>query len=58
MAAFPLAGKASDGYTVNDTENAESELPLFDIDVIAQATNNFSDTNRLGEGGFGPVYKV
>ncbi|XP_056693396.1 G-type lectin S-receptor-like serine/threonine-protein kinase At4g27290 isoform X2 [Spinacia oleracea] len=54
---FRRKGKASDGYTVNDTENAESELPLFDIDVIAQATNNFSDTNRLGEGGFGPVYK-
>jgi len=22
------------------------------------ATNNFSDANKLGEGGFGPVYKV
>ncbi|KAH0986781.1 hypothetical protein GBA52_013958 [Prunus armeniaca] len=34
------------------------ELPLFDFDTIATATNNFSHTNKLGEGGFGQVYKV
>lgn len=34
------------------------ELPLFDLDTIACATNNFSVINKLGEGGFGTVYKV
>ncbi|KAL5976136.1 hypothetical protein ACLOJK_020466, partial [Asimina triloba] len=34
-----------------------SELPLFDLKIIAAATNNFSRENELGEGGFGPVYK-
>ena len=34
------------------------ELPLFDLATIASATNNFSSTYKLGEGGFGPVYKV
>ncbi|KAM6562825.1 hypothetical protein CsatB_022823 [Cannabis sativa] len=38
-------------------ENANSELPLFDLNTIATATNNFSISNKLGEGGFGPVYK-
>jgi len=33
-------------------------LPLFDLHVVAAATNNFSSENKLGEGGFGPVYKV
>ncbi|KAL5549049.1 hypothetical protein UlMin_004280 [Ulmus minor] len=33
------------------------ELPLFDLATIASATNNFSSTYKLGEGGFGPVYK-
>ncbi|XP_011030957.1 PREDICTED: G-type lectin S-receptor-like serine/threonine-protein kinase At4g27290 [Populus euphratica] len=33
------------------------DLPLFDLDIVACATNNFSADNKLGEGGFGPVYK-
>lgn len=36
----------------------EQELPLFDFDTIATATDNFSDDNKLGEGGFGCVYMV
>ncbi|XP_028055724.1 G-type lectin S-receptor-like serine/threonine-protein kinase SD1-29 isoform X1 [Camellia sinensis] len=34
-----------------------SELPMIDFDKITVATDNFSQTNKLGEGGFGPVYK-
>ncbi|KAJ0745908.1 putative protein kinase RLK-Pelle-DLSV family [Helianthus annuus] len=33
------------------------ELPLFDFSTLAIATNNFSDENKLGQGGFGCVYK-
>ncbi|THF96752.1 hypothetical protein TEA_029820 [Camellia sinensis var. sinensis] len=33
-----------------------SELPIIDFDKILAATDNFSTTNKLGEGGFGPVY--
>jgi hypothetical protein len=36
----------------------ELELPFFNMDELACATNNFSVSNKLGEGGFGPVYKV
>ncbi|RYR68380.1 hypothetical protein Ahy_A03g014877 isoform G [Arachis hypogaea] len=32
-------------------------LPNFDLSVLAKATDNFSSSNKLGEGGFGPVYK-
>ncbi|KAJ4726197.1 receptor kinase 3 [Melia azedarach] len=35
----------------------EMELPIFNWTTIANATDNFSDENKLGEGGFGPVYK-
>ncbi|CAL5411066.1 unnamed protein product [Camellia sinensis] len=35
-----------------------SELPIIDLDKILVATDNFSTTNKLGEGGFGPVYKL
>ena len=39
-------------------ESGGSDLPLFDLSVIAAATDNFSDDNKLGEGGFGSVFKV
>ncbi|TKY66677.1 Receptor serine/threonine-protein kinase SD1-8 [Spatholobus suberectus] len=32
------------------------DLPLLDLSIIMAATNNFSDVNKIGEGGFGPVY--
>ncbi|XP_057453087.1 G-type lectin S-receptor-like serine/threonine-protein kinase At4g27290 [Lotus japonicus] len=33
------------------------DLSTFDFSVLANATKNFSSGNKLGEGGFGPVYK-
>ena len=30
----------------------------FDFRTITVATENFSDANKLGQGGFGAVYKV
>ncbi|KAL5147539.1 G-type lectin S-receptor-like serine/threonine-protein kinase [Glycine soja] len=42
---------------INDSNEEELELPLFDFDTIAFATNDFSSDNKLGQGGFGPVYK-
>ncbi|RDY08933.1 G-type lectin S-receptor-like serine/threonine-protein kinase, partial [Mucuna pruriens] len=37
--------------------NEDQASPLFDIDTILAATNNFSIENKIGEGGFGPVYR-
>ncbi|MCI20623.1 serine/threonine protein kinase, partial [Trifolium medium] len=31
---------------------------IFDFSIIASATNHFSNRNKIGEGGFGPVYMV
>ncbi|CAL5335846.1 unnamed protein product [Camellia sinensis] len=39
------------------TKNEDIEVPLFDLATIASATDNFAINNKLGEGGFGPVYK-
>lgn len=33
-------------------------LDFFDMNTIQTATNNFSPSNKLGQGGFGSVYKV
>ncbi|XP_058072867.1 cysteine-rich receptor-like protein kinase 15 isoform X2 [Magnolia sinica] len=33
------------------------ELPMIDLPTIQAATNDFSEGKKLGQGGFGPVYK-
>ncbi|KAI3675447.1 hypothetical protein L1987_85037 [Smallanthus sonchifolius] len=42
----------------NRSDDENLELPLFGLSAILKATNNFSINNKLGEGGFGPVYKA
>jgi hypothetical protein len=47
----------------SDNESASNqiklkELPLFEFQVLATSTDSFSLRNKLGQGGFGPVYKV
>ncbi|XP_074333127.1 G-type lectin S-receptor-like serine/threonine-protein kinase At4g27290 isoform X4 [Apium graveolens] len=48
-------------YAKNVGENLnvdeDLELPLFDFKTLAKATNGFSTIFKLGEGGFGSVYK-
>ncbi|CAL5393087.1 unnamed protein product [Camellia sinensis] len=39
------------------SQKEDLELPLFDLAVITNSTSNFSINSKLGEGGFGPVYK-
>ena len=34
------------------------QLPLFNFEELATATNNFHLEEKLGQGGFGPVYRV
>ncbi|KAF5481157.1 hypothetical protein F2P56_001833 [Juglans regia] len=33
------------------------DVPFFDLESILAATDNFSNANKLGQGGFGPVYR-
>ncbi|PUZ65423.1 hypothetical protein GQ55_3G221700 [Panicum hallii var. hallii] len=47
---------ASDGH--GDEEEMRSSEPLmYDLSTLRAATDNFSEENKLGEGGFGPVYR-
>ncbi|KAA8525098.1 hypothetical protein F0562_007038 [Nyssa sinensis] len=52
---------ASDSFNnVNEIENGGREghdLKIFSFASIVAATNDFSNENKLGQGGFGPVYK-
>jgi len=39
-------------------EGRSSEFMIYDFSQVSEATANFSEENKLGQGGFGPVYKV
>ncbi|KAI3740198.1 hypothetical protein L2E82_30622 [Cichorium intybus] len=41
----------------NKDPKQDSDLPLFSLSKIIKATSNFSINNKLGQGGFGAVYK-
>ena len=42
----------------SDNQKQVQELPLFNFEMLVSATNNFHLSNKLGQGGFGPVYRV
>lgn len=45
----------TDSTYPEDTESIDS---LLDLSMLRAATDNFAESNKLGEGGFGAVYKV
>lgn len=60
---LPKANEHSDTYAMLQKFQAlnnldPQEFPFFPMESVRVATNDFSDSNKLGQGGFGPVYKV
>ncbi|XP_028105522.1 G-type lectin S-receptor-like serine/threonine-protein kinase SD1-1 [Camellia sinensis] len=50
-----IVGELSEAGDNSDEETLE--LPIFEMVTISRATDKFCDTNKIGEGGFGPIYK-
>lgn len=49
---------SSSGIDLEVGLSNEDELKLFSYSTIMLATNDFSIENKLGQGGFGSVFKV
>lgn len=48
----------SRGRHLTEENTSDLELPQMELNALVMATQNFSDFNKLGHGGFGSVYKV
>lgn len=57
MEYLPESGSSSK-YEITEDDKKRIDVPFFSLKSILIATDKFSDANRLGQGGFGPVYKV
>nr|ACU29642.1 S-locus receptor kinase 6 [Arabidopsis lyrata] len=57
IAQYTECGQRVGRQNLLDTDEDDLKLPLMEYDVVAMATDDFSITNKLGEGGFGTVYK-
>ena len=59
MSTFPCAGfYMRDNSSIKEEDMGYVEPEQLNLVVLRAATNNFSEENKLGEGGFGEVFKV
>uniref|UniRef100_A0A2N9G5P1 Bulb-type lectin domain-containing protein n=1 Tax=Fagus sylvatica TaxID=28930 RepID=A0A2N9G5P1_FAGSY len=46
-----------DAGEFNEEDEKGIDVPFYDLESILVATDNFSNENKLGQGGYGPVFK-
>ncbi|PHU24350.1 hypothetical protein BC332_09457 [Capsicum chinense] len=51
------SGQYNNKKTSRLSKKFRHDIQIFSLETINTATNNFSSANKLGEGGYGPVYK-
>ena len=53
---FLISGDEAEKLITDESKSIN--VPFVALKCILAATDNFSEANKLGQGGFGPVYKV
>ncbi|OIW11635.1 hypothetical protein TanjilG_24841 [Lupinus angustifolius] len=58
MSCFPFFSKVSSSARQDpDIDEGIQHVKLYTYNELSKATNDFSQANKIGEGGFGSVYK-
>ncbi|KAL5198538.1 hypothetical protein ABZP36_002050 [Zizania latifolia] len=52
------SSKTEEALKLWKIEESSTDFTLFDFDELATATDNFSEDNKLGRGGFGPAWQL
>lgn len=50
--------RSTDISTFGENNRKDLDVPFYEFRSVLQATENFSESNKIGQGGFGHVYKV
>uniref|UniRef100_A0A453A164 Protein kinase domain-containing protein n=1 Tax=Aegilops tauschii subsp. strangulata TaxID=200361 RepID=A0A453A164_AEGTS len=54
---LPKTKQSDPSYFADEEDNQSVDSMLIDISTLRVATGDFADSNKLGDGGFGAVYK-
>ncbi|XP_042509654.1 G-type lectin S-receptor-like serine/threonine-protein kinase At4g27290 isoform X2 [Macadamia integrifolia] len=56
-ASFSATKLILDAANFKEDESEVIDIPLLSFEFLEFATSNFTESNKLGQGGYGPVYK-
>ncbi|XP_073149387.1 G-type lectin S-receptor-like serine/threonine-protein kinase At4g03230 [Henckelia pumila] len=55
--SYDYEGPDVDLMNIKKDSTKNIDVPFYSLDIVLSSTDRFSDANKLGRGGFGPVYK-
>ncbi|XP_050280377.1 G-type lectin S-receptor-like serine/threonine-protein kinase At1g11330 [Quercus robur] len=58
LLSLAISGRSINANEIPNDRKKVPDINVYSYECISTATNNFSLESKLGEGGFGPIYKL